>query len=325
MDIEAMASTLLAHPDFQVLRRFQPFQGAPAPEGVPVAKGIILDTETTGTDPQVDKMVEIALVAFDFCPDTGKIYQVTGVYNGLEAPGMPMPPVVTEINGITDAMLAGQQFDDAAVESMIQGVTLVIAHNSKFDRPFVEARFPQFITMAWGCSLKQVDWSGEGYSSAKLEWLAYKLGFFYAAHRAEIDCQVLLSILNRPLPKSGDLPLQQILKASQEPDYTVYAIDAGYAVKDLLKARGYQWDPEEKVWHIDRHGRDATAQENQWLLMTIYRREQVTLQFAHRDASSRFSSREPTRATREVALTPENLVLFNEIRQNVRPADPAGQ
>lgn len=312
MNIETIASTLAQHPDFQVLRRFTPYQGAPAPEGCPVAKGVVLDTETTGFDPKTEKMVEIALVTFDFCPDTGKIYQVTGSYNGLEEPGIPMPAQASEINGITDEMLVGQRFDDAAILKLVEGALIVIAHNARFDRPFVESRFPEFISMNWGCSLKQIDWNSEGYSSAKLEWLAYKRGFFYAAHRAEVDCLVLLSLLTMPLPKSGSIPLLQILEASNEPDYTLFAVNAAFAVKDQLKARGYQWNPDERVWYIDCHGRDAASTETQWLLMSIYQKERVILTIEHRDATSRFSSLPAPRAEREVALSPENLVLFNE-------------
>jgi DNA polymerase III subunit epsilon len=76
--------------------------------------------------------------------------------SALEDPGRPIPPESTAIHGITDDMVKGQRFDDAAVASLLDGVALVIAHNATFDRPFLEARFPLFEHLHWGCSIRDI-------------------------------------------------------------------------------------------------------------------------------------------------------------------------
>ena len=57
----------------------------------------------------------------------------------------------------------------------------MIAHNARFDRPFVENLLDDFSDIAWGCSIADIDWNKEGFEGVKLEYLAYKFGFFYEA------------------------------------------------------------------------------------------------------------------------------------------------
>ena len=42
--------------------------------------------------------------------------------------------------------------------------------------------------------------------------LAYRCGFFFDAHRSEIDCRALLEVLRRPLPVSGRPALKRLLE-----------------------------------------------------------------------------------------------------------------
>jgi len=39
-------------------------------------------------------------------------------------------------------MVAGQRIDDRAVNDLLDGVVVVIAHNADFDRRFLEKRLP---------------------------------------------------------------------------------------------------------------------------------------------------------------------------------------
>jgi DNA polymerase III epsilon subunit-like protein len=64
----------------------------------------------------------------------------------------------------------------------------IIAHNAAFDRRFAGKFCETFTTKAWGCSMAQVDWAGEGFQGTKLAYLATQCGFFYDAHRAAGDC-----------------------------------------------------------------------------------------------------------------------------------------
>ena len=69
--IEELARQVESHADFKVLRRLKPQKVFRVPDGRPLSKGIILDTETTGLS-DTDKIIELALVVFEYDPETGE-------------------------------------------------------------------------------------------------------------------------------------------------------------------------------------------------------------------------------------------------------------
>ena len=289
MDLEQLASTLAADPDYKVLRRLKPrIDLAPAPDHS-LAKGVVIDTETTGLDADTCKIIEIGLVAFEYDPVTGQPIRVIGTYGGLEDPGHPLIKEITELTGITDAMLVGQRIDEERIKSLVADADIVIAHNADFDRPFLENRLPVFATLPWGCSLSDIDWMAEKLGSRKLDYIAYQMGFFFGAHRAEEDCQALLEILAHALPVSGRPGLKSLLDRLPEIGYTIYAINSPFSSKDALKARQYRWDAEGKVWHRTLAGADAFHEEIAWLKATVYGGRSAKIEVEERDARSRFS------------------------------------
>src|SRR5712692_72191 len=104
-ELEKLASSLEGHPDFRVLRRLNVKACYSNPDGRPLAKGVIVDTETTGLHAGQDKVIEIGLVAFEFDRDTGEVFRILDAYNALEDPGMPIPPETFEVHGISDEMV----------------------------------------------------------------------------------------------------------------------------------------------------------------------------------------------------------------------------
>lgn len=295
LDVESMARALQAHPDYRVLRRLQPcLHWPPAADGSQeqgVCRVVVLDTETTGLDQSKDKIMELALLRVDVDRATGLPVGAVQVYDGLEDPGMPIPAEVQEITGITPDMVQGQRLDEERIAALLDGVDLVIAHNAGFDRPFCEARMARFKELSWACSFAEINWKEQGRGSAKLESLALELGWFYDAHRAEMDCHALLAVLANPLPRAGHTGLTQVLQQSAKPSYRLQATNAPYDAKDKLKARGYRWGAEQRVWHT-RVGDPKTLQtEFEWLKENAYNQRAVVVQFEKLDARVRYSSR----------------------------------
>ncbi|MEM7283187.1 MAG: 3'-5' exonuclease, partial [Pseudomonadota bacterium] len=170
-------------------------------------------------------------------------------------PNKPLDPEIVGITGITDEMLKNQRIDDDEVDRIISDAAVVIAHNARFDRPFVEQRWASFEQKAWACSLTQIPWGSLGFESAKLEYLAYRLGFFFHGHRAETDCRAGLEILSRTLQPKGEFALKVLLDEARRKSYRVWAVGAPFEAKDTLKARGYRWNNGEngkpRAWHKD--------------------------------------------------------------------------
>ncbi|MCU0760669.1 MAG: 3'-5' exonuclease [Steroidobacteraceae bacterium] len=297
--LEAAARLLAASPDYRVLRRFVPHEGYAEPgAGAEVARAAIVDTETTGTDVASDAVIELAVVVFEYDARDGTVLRVVDVYDGLEDPGREIPPGSTAVHGITDAMVAGQRLDEARVAAMLEGVQWVIAHNAGFDRPLLERRLPLFEKLRWGCSLADVDWEGEGFPGAKLQYLAIQLGFFFEGHRSEIDCRALLEVLSRPLPRSGGSALAQLLRSAAESRLRLWATNSPFETKDVLRARGYRWEPAKRCWHIVVSGREAALEEAAWLKAEVFGGRGVEIDVEVIDATVRFSARPGTRRKR---------------------------
>ena len=299
-DPEALARQLEKHPDFRVLRRLLPqLQFGPVPaQGV--KRLLVLDTETTGLEHSRDKIIELALLRVDVDSATGLPCGEVLVYDGLEDPGQPIPEVARKITGIDDSMVQGQQLDLARIAELLDGVDLVVAHNAGFDRPFVEARLPAFAAKAWACSFADIDWKQEGRDSAKLTALALELGWFYDAHRAEMDCHALLAVLQAPLPVSGTTGLAQLLAAAQATRYRLQATGAPFDAKDALKERGYRWDAAQKVWHTRLADEAVLQTECDWLAAAVYGGRAARVQVEALDAQVRYASRAGVQGWRQL-------------------------
>ncbi|MGP5412106.1 exonuclease domain-containing protein [Brachybacterium paraconglomeratum] len=105
----------------------------PAPSGAP--RFAVIDVETTGLDPERERILELAILRAD---EQGRpIDQWVTRFH----PGGPVR--ATHIHGITDADVAGApRFADLAVQigTALQGLVLV-AHNAEFDLAFLQAEF----------------------------------------------------------------------------------------------------------------------------------------------------------------------------------------
>jgi len=244
LEAEIAIAALHSTGEFTVLRRLNlerdsRLSGKPLKGG---RIGLCLDTETTGLEHGRDRIIELGIVAFEYDPESGEISRIVDRYNGFEDPGEPLSQVVREVTGISDEMLAGKRLDDAKVLELAGRASLVIAHNAAFDRKFVEARYPEFAAIPWGCSVSQIDWQGERIGSRTLEYLLYKCGgYCINAHRALDDAEGLLGLLLCRLPVSERPVFAELLKNAFAVTSRVCAINAPFDRKDLLKQRGYRW------------------------------------------------------------------------------------
>ena len=298
-DIEASARALDAHPDYRVLRRLQPRLEWPAAHSSDVVRVVVLDTETTGLDASKDKIIEMALLRVDVDLVTGIPVGPVQVFDELEDPGMPIPKEAREITGITDADVAGKRLDVARIAALMDGVDVVIAHNAGFDRPFCEARMPLFRHFAWACSFADLDWKAQGRTSSKLEALAQSLGLFYDAHRAEMDCHALLAVLLAPLPSEPSTTgMAKLLHAAQAPFFRLQATGAPFEAKDLLKARAYRWNADQRVWHTRLADEAALDAECAWLKAKVYGARNASVMVEKVDALSKYAARTGTVAPR---------------------------
>jgi DNA polymerase-3 subunit epsilon len=98
---------------------------------------VVVDLETTGLSPRHGhRVIEIGAVAVE----NGA---VVGEFTTLIDAGVPVPPVVQAIHGITDEMLAGQPKPEEVLPlfSAFIADSVLVAHNAAFDVRFLRHEF----------------------------------------------------------------------------------------------------------------------------------------------------------------------------------------
>lgn len=267
----ALLSEYEGHPDVRILRRISALDDLPlAPRGDGLIRRIgVVDVETTGTDPQIDEIIDIAVVMLEVSA-AGEIVGVASAGQAMRDPGMPIPPHITRITGISDADVLRKAIDLDRLEARLASADALIAHNCAFDAAFIGNLMPGLAEAPWACSANDFDWLGSGFDGRKLHHLLMQIGRFADAHRAMVDVVALIHLLAHRLPHGGTV-LGDLLANAEQSTIRIEAIAAPFGKRSVLKARGYRWDASRRVWWREI-GDDQCAGEEMWL------REHVTPQ-----------------------------------------------
>lgn len=100
----------------------------------------VFDLETTGFNAGGgDTIIEIGAVLI-------KNGEIIDRFDELIDPGRPLPPRITEVTSITDAMLKGKDTEENAVKRFLYFAKdyPLVAHNAKFDVSFIEMAFKKY-------------------------------------------------------------------------------------------------------------------------------------------------------------------------------------
>src|SRR5690242_2270866 len=94
---------------------------------------VILDTETTGGGPG-DCITEIGAVKM-------RGGELLGEFQTLINPGVPIPPTITYLTGITESMVGPAPTIDGVLPAFIEfvGNGTIVGHNIRFDTRFLNA------------------------------------------------------------------------------------------------------------------------------------------------------------------------------------------
>lgn len=273
--LDRLVELLEASGKFRVLRKLELPSIWPDPGGEETRIAIVVDVETTGLDQSQDAIIQFSGLRFRYGTKTGRILSAEPPVTAYNDPGMPIPPLVTRLTGITDEMVAGARLDQDKLRRLVEPAGLIIAHNAAFDRPFLDTHLSAvFKNKHWACSLNEVPWERYGYSSRSLEFLLYRHhGVFFHAHSAEADCIAVLYALSVPF-EDGRLPMAALLESARKRTLRIWALRAPIEFKDQLKERGYRWnsgqDGRAKAWFKDFLEGPSADAELQWLSERIY-------------------------------------------------------
>ena len=141
--------------DLKTTVSFKPLSVAAFKKAASQRGYITFDLETTGLSPRRDKIIEIG--AMKFSPEGEEL----GQFQTLVNPGRPIPPSASNVNGITDDMVADAPTIDVALADFIKFVgdedVPLIAHNANFDVSFLDTAMTQLqfqFQASYGDSIK---------------------------------------------------------------------------------------------------------------------------------------------------------------------------
>ncbi len=258
-----------------------------------IFKAAFIDLETTGLDPRQDEIIEVGTLITSFTNEDGFI-DIDFSNNQLQQPNEPISEEITKITGITNEDVKGKTIDWDLLKDQLKNVDLIICHNAYFDRNFMELQtnisFKSLIeSKPFGCSSHGVDWRALGYEGVKLEYLNFKMGYFYEGHRALIDCYATLNLfISRPEA------FQELKEKVRQKEILICATNASFNKKDELKKRNYRWSSGDgdlpKSWWITVPKKEY-EEELLFLKNEIYKRDNIDLPTKTITAKEKYSYR----------------------------------
>lgn len=234
-----------------------------------------LDVETTGRDPVVYRVCEIATVdlirdggvrdSMDMGrgPDAVPKIERGRMWSTLVNPGMPIPPEASAVHDITDEMVKDASPIENVMPIVIAGkVDYYCAHNSRFDSKFLS--LPDH---PWLDTYRIALWLWPDAPEHKLATLRYwlklkliednedksKIYRFSRSHSAMWDAYVCASVLRRAFMAGATI--EQMVEVSSQPALLPRFTFGKHAMKPIKEVPGdyLDWvlrqDMEEDVKH----------------------------------------------------------------------------
>lgn len=182
----------------------------------------VIDVETTGLDPTVDRVCEVAFVDVDVVT---RSIASQRLHQYLCNPGRPIPPEASAVHHLTDNDVSACPTLEEHIDylrSPEQLAIVYVAHNAQFDRAFLHQ-----LPVQWICTKKlayRIWPNAPAYSNQVLRYWR-KLTFDYdlsmalktlAPHRAAYDAIVTASLLLDELNEL-DWDIDLALRITEQP------------------------------------------------------------------------------------------------------------
>jgi DNA polymerase-3 subunit epsilon len=207
---------------------------------------LLIDCETTGTDPSKDELCEIGAILFSV-EHRAVVQQLSLLLPVKTNPAEEINSIPADLTGFTlsgsrDVMLT-------ALAWMAYQADAFVAHNADFDRQWAQCLLAD---KPWICTCHGITWPNLR-PSPSLMSLALAYGVpVWAAHRALTDCIYLAQVLER------DPELEAHIEEGLLPQVLVNA-RVSFDEKDLAKEAGFRWVPEIKQWQRKCNERQIAA------------------------------------------------------------------
>lgn len=198
----------------------------------------VIDTETTGLDPAIDRIVEVGWCQVQFDPELQR-FDVSQPRSRFCNPGFPIPPEARAVHHISDDMVRGHPSADVALPQLMielagtsmQNNSCFVAHNADFDRGFA---LRAGALAEWLCTMRLAKhfWTtAPAFNNQTLRYWQglelsehqhYLAGFAVdqphrAAHDAYVTAHLLCRLLPHALAANPSTTIAQLIDFSRMP------------------------------------------------------------------------------------------------------------
>lgn len=174
------------------------------------ARWVFVDVETTGSSPARERVTEVGIVTVETDGDAQRVTEWSSLVN----PGVPIPPEIQWLTGITNEMVRdAPRFADLA-DSLYDRLSdaIFVAHNARFDYGFLKAEFARAGYDWRAATLCTVRLSRHLYPDRgphSLDAIVARFGLDgEQRHRALGDARVLWRLIERLRQRHGDAELE---------------------------------------------------------------------------------------------------------------------
>ena len=201
---------------------------------------LIIDTETTGLEPEAHQCLEIGAILFDV-PSRQVLAQMSCLLPVDANAAEPINRIPAAVTRLPQPWKPGLDY----FQSLLNAADLLVAHNAVFDRQWF-GRGPLPATdLPWLCSMEEMRWPEDkqlrSRPSVRDLALAYEIPV-WAAHRALTDCIYLAEVFRRCDQ------LEQLIERGLEPRSLMRA-QVSYDDRQLAREAGFRWnDPVKGAW-----------------------------------------------------------------------------
>lgn len=195
-----------------------------------------IDIETTGLDPEQDRVIEIGAVLWD-AGEENPIHMTSCLVNEFDG---TVPPEITALTGITTWQI--QEYGvslDVALEKLISqahDANYLVAHNADFEKSFLEKRGFEAVA-GWVDTMTDIVYAPmKGHGSLSAICMTHGI-FNPMPHRALPDALAMMQVLAK-------YDLEKVIERSKEPTILVVA-QVNFEEKDRAKNLAYRWNRSE--------------------------------------------------------------------------------
>jgi DNA polymerase III subunit epsilon len=207
---------------------------------------LIIDTETTGLNPDNDRVIELGAILYSVSHQT-VIHQLSMLFPASDNPAEKINRIPSSVLPTIDLKLQGGML--LTFEQMVKHATYAIAHNAEFDRQWFDDRhLPKLMKedkpIQWLCTMDDFTWPQQNRPGESLVTLALAHGIgVSSAHRALTDCQLIAALLDR----TDKDQLKNMITAALRPK-CLFKANVSFDDRQLAKDAGFKWNASERIW-----------------------------------------------------------------------------